>query len=129
MNRTDFLQWAATELAKRHPGHPVDEGEGTRAVRCARDMYLGVEALLDGEMRVHVFTDRAQLMLTTAAPTLLLPPPGMAYSVQRGANPPGRLYARLTWRRGGESYVAEQTQTRVALDWLHATVIPVLIPD
>lgn len=129
MDRTDFLQWATTELAVRHPGHAVDEGASYRAVRCARDMYLGVEALLEGEMRVHVFTDRAQLMLTTAAPTLSLPPPGMAYSVLRGGDPPGRLHARLTWRRGGDSYVAEQSQTLVALDWLHATVIPVLIPD
>lgn len=115
-------------MSARHPGYAIHEGDHYRAVRCGRNMYLGVDALLDGEMRVHVFTDQDHLMLTTAAPALGLPPAGMEYKVQRGVDSPGRLYARLSWRRSGESYVAEQPQALLALDWLRANLIPNLLP-
>lgn len=128
MDRPEFLRWAGIELSTRHPGYAIGEGDSYRVVRCARNMYLGVDALLDGEMRVHVFTDKDHLMLTTAAPVLGLPPPGMEYKVQRGMDSPGRLYARLTWRRRGTSYSTEKFQAIAALDWLQVLVIPNLLP-
>ncbi|WP_143195674.1 hypothetical protein [Archangium sp. Cb G35] len=128
MDRPEFLRWAGIELSTRHPGCAIDEGDSHRVVRCARNMYLGVDALLDGEMRVHVFTDKDHLMLTTAAPVVGLPPPGMEYKVQRGVDSPGRLYARLTWRHRGSTYATEKFQAIAALDWLQVLVLPNLLP-
>ena len=128
MNQLGFLQWAANKLSVRHPGYAIGKGGNWRTVRCTRNMYLGVDALNNSEMRVHVFTDREPSVLANAASALPPPPPGLSYSLQRGVDSPDRLYARLTWAHGAVSYAAETARAVSALDWLRTHVLP-HIPD
>jgi|GEM_PF-915667 len=129
IDRKNFLAWAEEELGIRYPGWSVSGVDRNyRCVRCAEGMYLGVDALVDGEMRIHVFTDMSAPRLRVVCAALPEPPPGAHFTMRQGKDAPERLYAGFSWLHAGDDYAQDQTRATTLLDWLVDHVVTPLVP-
>ena len=109
------------------PGRSVSgKDRQYRCIRCVEGIYLGVDALVDGEMRVHVFTDTSAPRLRAACAALPTPPLEPRFTLRQGRDAPARLYAGFSWQLLGNDYAPEQARATEALNWLAAHVIPAL---
>jgi hypothetical protein len=91
-------------------------------------MYLSMDALEDGEIRVHVLTDKFASRLRVACTALPATPPESRFILRKGIDAPERLYAGFSWQRAGNDYRQERARATALLDWLTDYLIPALTP-
>ncbi len=138
MNRVQFLKWAEGLLGSHAAmGAKLGGKDHYRLIRVAPMQYLGIDALVSGTLRVHLFSNvdrhkerwkQVKTGLGRKTPTKLvaslppLPPEALSRLQVLDNGPEHRGHLRFEWEAESSDYAIQQEPVRQYMDWLCAVV-------